>query len=263
MLDREGRISTTPAAATRSRHHPVVPTSSSTGLAYLVAELHVDGFPASTCVRFGTRHGRQGAGRPAAIAAHRGAPRPGGDKAAGRPWTGGPVAAGQVPGLGRWAEFNGWFRDDVRRFVARVGPRPRRQRVFAASTSTARHRATPHHSLNFVTVTTAHALGSGLVQPQAQPGQRREQQGRWDDKPQLATTPRGADARQATSTPSASGRRATSYAAAISAGRPFLTQGDEFRPHQRGKTTPIARIIDCGRLVRWPRRTPGLLVPRG
>ena len=66
---------------------------------------------------------------------------------------GGLSQLGKFPAWGRWAELNGWFRDDVRRFV-RGDPVPRlplAKRICGSLDlygDSARH---PYHSVNFIT----------------------------------------------------------------------------------------------------------------
>ena len=61
---------------------------------------------------------------------------------------------GSFPRWGRWAEWNGKFRDEVRRFVksdAGMAGAPGHALSRAAPTSTAARAARPYHSINFVT----------------------------------------------------------------------------------------------------------------
>ncbi len=84
---------------------------------------------------------------------------------------------GTFPSWGRWAEWNGIFRDDIRQFVkgdaGMVSPLATR---LAGSPDLYRTSARePYHSINFVTCHDGFTLErSGLLQPEAQRGQRRK-----------------------------------------------------------------------------------------
>ena len=215
MLDREGRYyNFSGCGNTLNCNHPVVRDLILDSLTYLVAELHVDGFRFDLAAILGRGADGKVLEDPPLlrhIAEH---PRAGRHQAAGRGvGRGRSVAAGQVPRLGPLGR--------VQRLVPRRRPplhprrrrrhRQRRQAHLRQPRPLRRRRApsVPFDQFRHLP-RRLHALRSGQLQPQAQPGQRREQPGRLERQPQLQLRPRRADATTLTSTPSASGRCATS-----------------------------------------------------
>jgi glycogen operon protein len=87
-------------------------------LAYLVAECHVDGFRFDLAAVLGRGPEGRVLDEPPLlqhIAEH---PVLAGTKLLAEAWdAAGLSCLGKFPAWGRWAEFNGWFRDDVRKFV--------------------------------------------------------------------------------------------------------------------------------------------------
>jgi glycogen operon protein len=155
MLDRQGRyFNYSGCGNTLNCNHPLVRDLILDSLTYLVTEFHVDGF------RFDLASilGRGADGAPLEdpplirhIAEH---PRLAGTKLIAEAWdAGGLSQLGKFPAWGRWAELNGMFRDDVRRFVrgepAQTAALARRlcgsQDIYGKAS---RH---PHHSINFIT----------------------------------------------------------------------------------------------------------------
>ena len=135
-------------------NHPVVRFQILDCLRYWVAEMHVDGFRFDLASILGPRPGRRGAGEPAAPRGDRGRPGLADVKLIAEAWdAAGLYQVGSFPSWGRWAEWNGRFRDDVRRFVkgdaGMTSSWPRGSP--AAPTSTAAPARAPWHSINFVT----------------------------------------------------------------------------------------------------------------
>lgn len=135
-------------------NHPVVRDLIIDALCYWVTEMHVDGF------RFDLASilGRGSDGEPLAnpplierIAAH---PVLADTKLIAEAWdAGGLYQVGTFPNFGRWAEWNGQFRDDIRRFVrgdrgmvARLATR-----LAGSSDLYQEDGRAPYHSINFVT----------------------------------------------------------------------------------------------------------------
>ena len=119
MLDREGRYyNFSGCGNTLNCNHPVVRDLILDSLTYLVAELHVDGFRFDLASILGRGANGKVLDDPPLlrhIAEH---PVLAGTKLMAEAWdAAGLSQLGKFPAWGRWAEFNGWFRDDVRRFV--------------------------------------------------------------------------------------------------------------------------------------------------
>jgi glycogen operon protein len=119
MLDKEGRYyNFSGCGNTLNCNHPVVRDLIIDSLVYLVSELHVDGFRFDLAAILGRgAHGKVLDEPPLLphIAEH---PVLSGTKLIAEAWdAAGLSLLGKFPAWGRWAELNGWFRDDVRRFV--------------------------------------------------------------------------------------------------------------------------------------------------
>src|SRR5262249_55923800 len=119
MLDREGRYyNYSGCGNTFNCNHPVVRDLILDSLTYLVSELHVDGFRfdlASVLARGPDGRVLEGPPLLQHIAEH---PVLAPAKRIAEAWdAAGLTQLGKFPAWGRWAELNGWFRDDVRRFV--------------------------------------------------------------------------------------------------------------------------------------------------
>ena len=114
------------------------------------------------------------------------------------PWdAAGLYQVGGFPFGRRWSEWNGQYRDDVRRFWRGDpghGRRPRRRASAAARDLYQRSGRLPRHSVNFVTCHDGFTLWRPRqLQPEAQRGQRRGQPRR-----RATTTTRGTAASRAT-----------------------------------------------------------------
>jgi glycogen operon protein len=155
MLDREGRYyNFSGCGNTLNCNHPVVRELVLDSLAYLVSECHVDGFRFDLASILGRgKDGRVLEEPPLLvhIAEH---PVLSGAKLIAEAWdAAGLSQVGKFPAWGRWAELNGWFRDDVRRFLrsepaATAAVAKRVCGSLDLYGDGARH---PHHSVNFVT----------------------------------------------------------------------------------------------------------------
>jgi glycogen operon protein len=155
MLDQEGRYHNFAGCGnTLNCNHPVVRDLIIDSLSYLVAELHVDGFRFDLASVLGRGlDGRVLEDPPLLrhIAEH---PLLAGTKLVAEAWdAAGLSQLGKFPAWGRWAELNGWFRDDVRRFL-RSEPNTSTavaKRICGSMDlygDASRH---PYHSINFVT----------------------------------------------------------------------------------------------------------------
>ncbi len=155
MLDRKGRYYNFAGCGnTLNCNHPLVRDLIIDSLTYLVAELHVDGFRFDLASILGRgRDGRVLEDPPLIrhIAEH---PVLAGTKLIAEAWdAAGLHQLGKFPAWGRWAELNGFFRDDVRNFV-RSAPNATAalaKRICGSLDiygDSSRH---PYHSINFVT----------------------------------------------------------------------------------------------------------------
>jgi isoamylase len=135
-------------------NHPVVRNVILTALRYWVTEMHVDGFRFDLASILG--RGRDGEVHPdppllEAIAAD---PVLAHTKLIAEAWdAAGLYQVGSFPSWGRWAEWNGRFRDEVRRFVkSDPGMATLLATRLAGSPDLYRNSGrAPHHSINFVT----------------------------------------------------------------------------------------------------------------
>ena len=233
------------------------------GLRYWVAEMHVDGFRFDLASILGRGRDGEVLPNPPLIEAIAEDPVLAGIKLIAEAWdAAGLYQVGSFPSWGRWAEWNGRFRDDVRRFVKsdpgltrllatrlcrqprplpRLGPR-------ALALDQLRH--LPRR---------LHARRPGVVRRQAQLGERRGQQRRPARQPVVELRRRGTDRAPR------GGRAARAPAAELPgaavpvAGRADAARGRRVRPHparqqQRllpGQRDLVARLV-AGRGERRP-----------
>jgi glycogen operon protein len=155
MLDHEGRYyNYSGCGNTLNCNHPVVRDLIIDSLAYLAAELHVDGFRFDLASILGRGSNGKVLDDPPLIQHIAQHPLLAGVKLLAEPWdAGGLSQLGKFPAWGRWAEFNGWFRDDVRRFVrGDAGATAALAKRICGSLDlygdSCRH---PYHSINFLT----------------------------------------------------------------------------------------------------------------
>jgi glycogen operon protein len=155
MLDREGRYyNFSGCGNTLNCNHPVVRDLILDSLAYLVSELHVDGFRFDLAAILGRGPNGKVLEDPPLlqhIAEH---PVLAGTKLIAEAWdAGGLTQLGKFPAWGRWAELNGWFRDDARRFI-RSDPgsvATIAKRICGSLDLYGDSSKHPYHSVNFVT----------------------------------------------------------------------------------------------------------------
>jgi glycogen operon protein len=153
LLDRDGRFyNYSGCGNTLNCNHPVVRDLILDSLTYLVSELHVDGFRFDLAAILGRgAHGRTLDEPPLLqhIAEH---PVLSGVKLIAEAWDCGQSLQGKFPAWGRWAELNGWFRDDVRRFLrSEPGATAAVAKRLCGSLDLYGGTAHPYHSVNFVT----------------------------------------------------------------------------------------------------------------
>jgi isoamylase len=155
MLDREGRYyNFSGCGNTVNCNHPVVRDLIIASLTYLVSELHVDGFRFDLAAILGRGTDGKVLEDPPLIQHIAEHPVLAGTKLIAEAWdAAGLSQIGKFPAWGRWAELNGWFRDDVRHFLrSDPGAAGNVAKRICGSLDlygdTSRH---PYHSVNFIT----------------------------------------------------------------------------------------------------------------
>ncbi|MFO0927891.1 MAG: glycogen debranching protein GlgX [Gemmataceae bacterium] len=155
LLDREGRYyNFSGCGNTLNCNHPVVRALIVDSLVEMVAEYHVDGFRFDLGAILGRGAGGKVLEDPPLIQDIAENPVLSGCKLITEAWdAAGLNLIGKFPLWGRWAEFNGHFRDDVRRFVRSeaAATAPLAKRITGSLDlygTTTRH---PYHSVNYVT----------------------------------------------------------------------------------------------------------------
>ena len=239
MLDREGRYyNFSGCGNTLHCNHPLVRDLIIDSLTHLVAEFHVDGFRFDLAAVLGRGSDGKVLEDPPLlkhIAEH---PVLAGTKLLAEAWdAAGLSQLGKFPAWGRWAEFNGWFRDDVRRFirgdagsVAAVAKRICGSLDLYGDAS--RH---PHHSVNFVTCHdgfTLWDLVSHTHKHNLSNGEHNKDG--WDDN--LGSNCGHEGPTQDAHVNAVRQRQVRNFLTLllISQGVPLLTQGDEFGRTQHG-----------------------------
>ena len=138
-------------------NHPIVDKLIVDCLRYWVSEMHVDGFRFDEALGADPRRGRRADAYPPVIWQIELDEALADTKIIAEAWdAAGLYQVGYFPGY-RWAEWNGRYRDDVRRFVEATPGWSARWRAAspAAPTSTRRAGTCPINSVNFITATTA------------------------------------------------------------------------------------------------------------
>jgi isoamylase len=139
---------------TMNCNHPVVRHMILAALRYWVTEMHVDGFRFDLASILGRGQDGEVLPNPPILEAIAADPVMAHVKLIAEAWdAAGLYQVGSFPSWGRWAEWNGQFRDDVRRFVRSEGGLTRRLATRLAG-SPDLYRGSgraPWHSINFVT----------------------------------------------------------------------------------------------------------------
>jgi isoamylase len=218
-------------------NHPVVRFQILAALRYWVTEMHVDGFRFDLASILG--RGREGEVLPnppllEAIAAD---PVMADVKLIAEAWdAAGLYQVGSFPSWGRWAEWNGRFRDEVRRFVKSD---PGLTRLLAARLSGSpdlyRGSRAPWHSINFVTCHDGFTLADLVSYNERHNWENGE--GNTDGHPENLSWNCGEEG--VTSDPAVGALRARQQRnflalLLLSQGVPMLLSGDEFGRTQRG-----------------------------
>ena len=135
-------------------NHPVVRGQIADCLRYWVTEMHVDGFRFDLASILGRDQDGAPLAKPPLLEQIAGDPVLAGTKLIAEAWdAAGLYQVGSFPAWGRWAEWNGKFRDDIRRFVkGDAGMVPAlADRVSGSADLYQNSGREPYHSINFVT----------------------------------------------------------------------------------------------------------------
>jgi glycogen operon protein len=265
LLDQEGRyFNFSGCGNTLNCNHPVVRDLVLDSLTYLVSELHVDGFRFDLATILGRGLDGKVLEDPPLIRHIAEHPVLAGTKLIAEAWDAAGVSQlGKFPAWGRWAELNGWFRDDARRFLRgdahAAGPVAKR---ICGSLDlygdASRH---PHHSVNFITCHdgfTLHDLVSYNAKHNLANGENNRDG--WDHNFSWNCGHEGP-----TDDPQVNALRQRQVRnhltlLLISQGVPLLLQGDEFGRTQRGNNNAYCQDNDVS-WVDWglAERNAGLL----
>jgi isoamylase len=239
MLDKDGRYyNFSGCGNTLNCNHPVVRDLIIDSLTYLVAELHVDGFRFDLAAILGRGANGKVLEDPPLIQHIAEHPVLAGTKLIAEAWdAAGLSQLGKFPAWGRWAELNGWFRDDVRRFLrseptATAAVAKRICGSLDLYGDSTRH---PYHSVNFVTCHDDFTLND-LVSYNLKHNQANGENNRdgWDDNISFNCGSEGPTDDVHVSALRQRQMRNFLAMLMISQGVPFLLHGDEFGRTQRG-----------------------------
>ncbi len=239
MLDREGRYyNFSGCGNTLNCNHPLVRDLILDSLTYLVSELHVDGFRFDLATILG--RGANGAvlEDPPLIRHIAEHPVLAGAKLIAEAWdAAGLSQIGRFPTWGRWAELNGWFRDDVRRFLrSDPGAAPSVAKRICGSLDlygdSSRH---PYHSVNFVTCHDGFTLNDLVSYNQKQNWANGENnRDGWNDNISSNYSVEGPTDNPHVNATRQRQMRNFFTMLLISQGVPLILQGDEFGRTQKG-----------------------------
>jgi isoamylase len=239
MLDKQGRYyNFSGCGNTLNCNHPLVRDLIIDSLTYLVAELHVDGFRFDLASILGRGPNGEVLQDPPLIQHIAEHPLLAGTKLVAEAWdAAGLSQLGKFPVWGRWAELNGMFRDDVRRFV-----RSEPNAVSAVAKricgsldiygDSSRH---PYHSINFITCHDGFTLND-LVSYQQKQNWANGENGRdgWNENLSYNCGHEGPTSDAYINALRERQMKNFLTLLLISQGVPLLTQGDEFGRTQQG-----------------------------
>ena len=239
MLDKQGGYyNFSGCGNTLNCNHPLVRDLIIDSLTYLVAEMHVDGFRFDLASILGRGPNGQVLQDPPLIQHIAEHPLLAGTKLVAEAWdAAGLSQLGKFPVWGRWAELNGMYRDDTRRFIrSEAGSASAMAKRICGSLDiygdSSRH---PYHSINFITSHDGFTLND-LVSYTTKQNLANGENNRdgWDDNISYNCGHEGP-----TSDPQILAlrqRQIRNFLAMllISQGVPLLSQGDEFGRTQMG-----------------------------
>jgi isoamylase len=239
MLDKQGRYyNFSGCGNTVNCNHPLVRDLIIDSLTYLVAELHVDGFRFDLASILGRGPNGEVLQDPPLIQHIAEHPLLAGTKLIAEAWdAAGLSQLGKFPVWGRWAELNGLFRDEVRKFV-RSEPNATAAVVKRICGSldiygdSSRH---PYHSINFITCHDGFTLND-LVNYNFKQNLANGENNRdgWDDNISYNCGHEGPTADAAIIAMRQRQMKNFLTLLLISQGVPLLSQGDEFARTQQG-----------------------------
>ena len=239
MLDKQGRYyNFSGCGNTLNCNHPLVRDLIIDSLVYLVAELHVDGFRFDLASILGRGPNGEVLQDPPLIQHIAEHPLLAGTKLVAEAWdAAGLSQLGKFPVWGRWAELNGIYRDDVRRFIRSEhnAVSPVAKRICGSLDiygDSSRH---PYHSINFVTCHdgfTMHDLAS-YTQKHNEANGENNRDG-WNDNLSWNCGVEGPTENAETNALRQRQMRNFLTMMFLSQGVPLLLQGDEFGRTQRG-----------------------------
>ena len=154
MLDKESNyMNFSGCGNTINCNHPHVRNLILDSLRYWVTEMHVDGFRFDLASILGRAQDGSVLASPPLLEQIAGDPVLAGTKLIAEAWdAAGLYQVGVFPNWGRWAEWNGQFRDDIRRFVrGDAGMVGRLATRLAGSSDLFQHSRAPAHGINFIT----------------------------------------------------------------------------------------------------------------
>jgi glycogen operon protein len=249
MLDQQGRYyNFSGCGNTVNCNHPLVRDLIMDSLTYLVAELHVDGFRFDLASILGRGPRGEVLQDPPLIRHIAEHPVLAGTKLLAEAWdAAGLTQLGKFPAWGRWAEMNGIFRDQARRFI-----RSEPNAVSAVAKricgsldiygDSSRH---PYHSINFITCHDGFTLND-LVSYQEKHNLDNGEQNRdgWNDNLTWNCGVEGPTNDLWINATRERQMRNCLTLLLISQGVPFMSQGDEFARTQRGNNNAYCQDND-------------------
>jgi isoamylase len=238
MHDRQGKcLNYSGCGNTVKCNHPLVRDLIIESLVYWVAEMHVDGFRFDLASILGRGVNGEVLTDPPLlrhIAEH---PQLAGTKLFAEAWdAAGLSQVGQFPAWGRWAEFNGYFRDDVRRFIrSEAGLTSSVARRISGSPDIYHACGHPYHSINFVTCHDGFTLNDMVSYNHKHNWANAENnKDGWNDNLSYNCGHEGPTQDAHVNALRQRQMRNFLTMLLISQGVPFLTQGDEFGRTQQG-----------------------------
>jgi len=248
MLDKQGRnYNFSGCGNTLNCNHPLVRDLIIDSLTYLVTEFHVDGFRFDLASILGRGPNGEVLQDPPLIQHIAEHPLLAGTKLIAEAWdAAGLSQLGKFPAWGRWAELNGVYRDDVRRFVRAEANASALSRRITGSLDiygdSSRH---PYHSINFVTCHDGFTLYDLVSYDKKHNEANGENsQDGWSDNLSYncgaegeTTDPKIIAMRQRQ-------MRNVTLILLISQGVPFISMGDEFGRTQRGNNNAYCQDND-------------------
>ncbi len=161
MVNPEGKyLDFTGTGNTVNANHPVVMNFIIDSLRFWVEEMHIDGFRFDLASCLTRDENGIPLARPPLIISMTHDPVLAGVKMIAEAWdAGGLYQVGSFPGEGRWFEWNGKFRDTVRKFIKGTeGQSGDFAKVMSGSEELYGHCRRPYHSVNFITAHDGYTL---------------------------------------------------------------------------------------------------------